>query len=63
MNFIDDADTEDDVITNPKDIYKKVEDFHNNGYSQSMMSKGGSMMKNSRIENWPALTKNTNYFS
>lgn len=27
MNFTDDAETEDDVITNAKDLYKKFEDL------------------------------------
>eukprot|EP00347_Sterkiella_histriomuscorum_P022526 403338159 len=56
VNLIDDAETEDDVITNGKDLYKKFEDLvHKDhisiGSHNNSISKGGiSMLKNSRID-------------
>lgn len=39
-NFDDDATTEDEIITNKKDLYRKFEEFATKGYIDNLASKG-----------------------
>jgi len=56
VNLTEDAETEDDVITNAKDLYKKFEDLVSKdhisigSYNNSVSKIGASMMKNSKHE-------------
>lgn len=55
MNVAEEAETDEEIITNGKDLYRKFEDMVTKdhisiGSFNNSMSKGASMMKNSKLD-------------